>query len=79
MLVLFNPPLVIIGGAIAEAGDVLMEPLQRAARRTTTRRQLEDARIVFSTLCPDAAIVGAGALVLREVLELGAVQPLECA
>lgn len=76
LLRLFNPPLVVIGGAVAEAGDVLLEPVQRTARRMA-RRQFEDARIVFSRLRPDPAIIGAGALMLREVLELSAGPPLE--
>jgi predicted NBD/HSP70 family sugar kinase len=69
LLHVLNPPLVIIGGGIVRAGDLVMEPLVRAARRRALPRAFAATRIVQSELRPGAAILGAGALVLRRALD----------
>jgi N-acetylglucosamine repressor len=65
---LFNPPLVILGGPLSRAGALLLEPVQRAARRSALPPPFAAARIVLSPLPVDSALLGAGALVLRRVL-----------
>jgi len=66
---LFNPPLIIVGGALARADDLLLEQIQRSARRAALAPMFDAARITFSTLRPGPAILGATALVFEQVLE----------
>jgi N-acetylglucosamine repressor len=65
---LFNPPLVILGGPLSHAGALLLEPVQRAARRSALPPPFAAAKIVLSPLPVDSALLGAGTMVLRRVL-----------
>jgi predicted NBD/HSP70 family sugar kinase len=65
---MLNPPLVVIGGAIARAEEIVMPPLVRAARRWSRSRAFEGLPLVMSRLRPDAAVVGAATLILQHVL-----------
>jgi glucokinase len=69
---LLNPRLIIVGGQIVRAGDLLLDPAVRAARRQTLSPMFDATRVVASTLRPGAAILGAATLVLEHVLELEA-------
>jgi glucokinase len=64
---IFNPDVVVIGGGVVAAGDLLMEPARAevAARALPTMR--EHARIVVASFGPEAGMVGAGALALDEL------------
>jgi predicted NBD/HSP70 family sugar kinase len=66
---LFNPPLVIVGGPIVQAGELVLDPLVRATRRFALSDMFDATRIVASQLRPGAVIQGAATLVLRRVLE----------
>ena len=50
---------VVIGGGVAQAGSVLMEPLKRAVQARTSRMTFDVEQIVLAQLGPDAGIVGA--------------------
>ena len=69
---LLNPRLIIVGGQIVRAGNLILEPALRSARRRTLSPMFAATRVVASTLRPGAAILGAGTLVLEHVLELDA-------
>jgi predicted NBD/HSP70 family sugar kinase len=61
---LLNPELIVVGGELSAAGDVLLDPLREQVHRDAipaTSRQLE---IVPGVLGPRAELLGALALVL---------------
>jgi glucokinase len=64
---LLNPEMIIVGGGIALAGDILLEPV----RRTVTKRALpfsaEVCRIVAAQLGDDAGVIGAATLARKGV------------
>jgi len=62
MINLFNPQRVIIGGGMAEAGEVLIAPVHRYARELTMPGIRETYEIVPAALHEEAGVVGAAAL-----------------
>lgn len=63
---LLNPGLVIIGVGIPEAGDLLMDPLQRIVEARTMNGAAADARVVLGQLGHKAVAIGAAALVVQQ-------------
>ncbi|EYB68309.1 ROK domain-containing protein [Deinococcus phoenicis] len=61
---LFNPSAVVIGGRLAQAGEVFLHALRRSALSRTMRINAGGTRIDLSTLGPDAGVLGAGAMLL---------------
>lgn len=59
---------VVIGGGVAQAGDVLFEPLKRAVAARTSRMRFDIEHIVPAQLGPEAGLIGA-AQWAREQLE----------
>jgi glucokinase len=64
---IFNPELVVVGGSVAAAGDVLLEPARRQVARQALRPQRDEVRIVPARLGEDAGLVGAAALCLEKL------------
>jgi glucokinase len=59
----FDPELVVIGGGLSDAGDLLLEPARRALARTLTGRGFRpEPPIVRAELGTDAGFVGAAEL-----------------
>ncbi len=67
---LFNPALIVLGGPVGQNGQVLLEPLRAEVQRRAMAYPLSAARIVSSTLGPDAGAIGAAVLVLQHASEL---------
>lgn len=67
---LFNPELIVVGGPVSQAGDLLLGPLQREVQRRAMAYPLSAVRIVTSTLGADAGAIGAAVLVLQHTNEL---------
>lgn len=63
---LLDLEMVIIGGPLAEAGDLLLEPIRAEVARRSLPTVLGGAQVVLSALGPDAAAIGAASLVLHE-------------
>ncbi|GAA5511798.1 N-acetylglucosamine repressor [Deinococcus carri] len=61
---LFNPSAVVIGGRLAQAGEVFLHPLRESALSRTMRINAGGTRIDLSTLGADAGVLGAGAMLL---------------
>jgi glucokinase len=61
----FAPDIVAIGGQIAKAGDVLLNPVRAAARDAAIPSLFEDAKIVQAELIEDAGLRGGAALALE--------------
>jgi predicted NBD/HSP70 family sugar kinase len=62
----FNPELVIVGGAISAAGDVLLDPLQEAVHRYAIPSAAADVRITRGVLGERAEVLGALELAARQ-------------
>jgi predicted NBD/HSP70 family sugar kinase len=70
LLNLMNPSRVIIGGSLAEAGDLLLDPLKRAIKGRALWSSIERADVVLSELGDKQVAVGAATLVLENALAL---------
>lgn len=60
-----NPQLVIIGGGVAEAGDLLFNPIRETVRKRALPLSAETAKIVPAMLGEDAGVIGAAILALE--------------
>jgi glucokinase len=61
---LCNPEMIILGGGVMEAGEILVEPVRRWARFYAFERAFDRTRIVRSILSKQSSILGAAALFL---------------
>jgi glucokinase len=59
---IFNPEIIILGGGVAQIGEMLMEPVRRIIQRRAMKVPREAVRIVAAQLGTDVGIIGAGAL-----------------
>ena len=62
----FNPELIIVGGALSAAGDVLLDPLREAVHRYAIPSAAEDVRITCGVLGDRAEVLGALELAARQ-------------
>ena len=63
---LFSPEMVVIGGDLGEAGELLLEPLREAVMRNALPAAADELRIVAGELGERANLLGALALVLMQ-------------
>ena len=63
---IFNPDMVVFGGAMAGAGGLLFGPIRRVVRERAFDKPAGRARIEPASLGTDAGIVGAAGLALKE-------------
>ena len=68
LLNLLNPAIVVLGGDLTEAGDMLLEPIRTTIRQRSLWRSVADARIVTSALGGAAIATGAATLGLEAAL-----------
>ncbi len=65
-----DPEVVVIGGGVSAAGDLLLQPAQRAFSRTLTGRGFrEEARLVLAHFRNDAGLIGAADLARHAMIE----------
>ncbi|HEX7283242.1 MAG TPA: ROK family protein [Vicinamibacterales bacterium] len=62
---LFDPEIIVLGGVIAHAGDVMLEAVKTECGRRVHPNHAERVRIVLSTLGNDAVAVGAARAAAR--------------
>jgi len=55
----FNPQVVVLGGGVTNAGEMLMEPVQEEVNRRTLKACLARTRIRFAELGENAGFIGA--------------------
>ncbi len=67
---LFNPELVIIGGGVTRAGDLIFEPLKKAVQKRAFSVSAKVAKIIPVSLGKDCTVIGAAALVLKEMFKI---------
>ena len=63
---LLNPGIIIIAGSFSSAKDILFDSIKSGMKHTALSLLLESCELTFSNIGTDAAIKGAGALVLRK-------------
>jgi glucokinase-like ROK family protein len=63
---LLNPQRVVVGGQLAEAGDILLDPLRESIRRYAVQAAAETVEVAAAAFGPRAEVMGALALVLLE-------------
>jgi predicted NBD/HSP70 family sugar kinase len=61
---LFNPELIVVGGELGRAGDVLLDPMREQVYRHAIPATARELQIVPGMLGPRAELLGALALVL---------------
>ena len=61
-----NPELVLVGGELAAAGDVLLNPIRAAIERHSVAPAARSVRVATGTLGPRAEVLGAAALILAQ-------------
>lgn len=64
---LFNPELIILGGELSKAADLLLKPINRNLEIHTLDRIRKDSGIKISKLGDDARLMGALALVMNKI------------
>ena len=64
----FNPALILIGGGVAAAGDMLLAAIRQTVYRRSLPLSTRDLRIAFSPLSDTAGLVGAAFMVIDELL-----------
>ncbi|MEX5269895.1 ROK family transcriptional regulator [Kocuria sabuli] len=62
---IINPELVVVGGEISRAGDLLLDPLRETVSRHGVRGSVQDLRIEAARLGIDAHVAGAVVLALQ--------------
>ena len=67
MIDLLNPSLVIIGGGMEIAGDLLFEPIKNTVKKFAFEEPASSVKIVPTFLGEDAIVMGAAALAAREI------------
>jgi glucokinase len=61
---LLNPERIVVGGGVARAGDLILDPARRTMRERAMSVPAEAAEVVPAALGNDAAVVGAALLAL---------------
>jgi len=65
---LFNPSVIVIGGSLAQAGEMLLAGVREAVYARSLPLATEHLRIVMSSTAGEAAVLGASTMVVRHVL-----------
>jgi glucokinase len=64
MVNLLNPEMVVVGGGVAQAGALILDPIRRSARANAIKTMIDVCPIVPAELGDDAGIYGGASLVL---------------
>ncbi|MDQ1647927.1 MAG: hypothetical protein QOJ50_4111 [Cryptosporangiaceae bacterium] len=67
---LLNPDMIVVGGELGRAGDLLLDPLRHALGRSAVPSAVEVVTVTTGTLGDRAEMLGAIAIVLREAERL---------
>ncbi len=66
----FNPESIVLGGGMAEAGDVVLDPVRSHFARNTWRLESDRPHIRLAALGYDAGVIGAAGLAWNAVAEV---------
>ena len=65
-MVLFNPEVVVVGGGISNAGDILLDPVNRLCKKMVLSQQ-SYCPIIRTSLGAEAGMFGACALAAQSI------------
>jgi glucokinase len=65
LIAVLDPEVVVLGGLIADAGDLLIDPVRAEAARRISQAAAAHVRIVPGSLGSDAAAIGAARAAMR--------------
>jgi glucokinase len=65
LVTLFDPEVIVLGGVIAESGDMMLEAIKVECGRRLAPQQADQVRIVLSTLGADGVAIGAARAAAR--------------
>jgi glucokinase len=65
LMYLLNPGMVVVGGSVAEAGDLLLVPMRATIRQRIHEIYWHDCPIVQAQLGKDVGLIGAGILLME--------------
>jgi glucokinase len=68
---IFNPDVIVIGGGVAQSGDLLLGPARKSMKERAMPPSQKGVRLVTAELGPAAAAIGAGLLALHTLDESG--------
>jgi glucokinase len=68
---IFEPEVIVVGGGVAGAGDLLLEPAREEMRARTLPPMNRRTRVVPAELGPEAGMIGAAALAMTELADEG--------
>jgi glucokinase-like ROK family protein len=72
---LFNPEIVVIGGGVTQAGDILFDKVRKVVKARALHKIAQEIDIVPATFGMKAAAMGAVALILNKVLTFDLLHP----
>lgn len=72
---LFNPEIVVIGGGVTQAGDILFDKVRKVVKARALHKIAQEVEIVPATFGMKAAAMGAVALILNKVLTFDLIHP----
>jgi glucokinase len=64
---LFNPEIIVVGGGVEKAGELILEPIRNTVKKLAFAEQAGIVKIMTSALGPDAVSLGAASLAVREL------------
>jgi predicted NBD/HSP70 family sugar kinase len=71
---LFNPSIVVIGGGVAQVGDILTAPIRQAVRERAMRASEQSVRITTGMLGRRSLIIGATVQAINVAIHIAAEQ-----
>lgn len=63
---IFNPEMIVVGGAVANLGDLLLDPARQVVKERAFRISAQSVRIVPARLGEEAGVYGAAAFALEQ-------------
>ncbi|MDD5496705.1 MAG: ROK family protein, partial [Candidatus Omnitrophica bacterium] len=63
----FNPEVVVIGGVVEKAGELILEPIRRTVKKLAFSKQADMVKIIAGKLGEDTVSLGAASLAIREI------------
>ncbi len=66
---LFNPQMVVIGGGVSQAGDLIFNPLKKTMKKRAFPVPAKAVEIVTPSLGRDCTVIGAATLVLKDIFK----------
>jgi len=62
---LLNPELIIVGGGVAQAGELIFGPMRKALAERAMNEDIQRVRVVPALLGEDAGLIGSASLILK--------------